>query len=77
MGTGSYTKLHDSVYISLQSRVRTGKNSNAVPRAEHGKERESSWLLLFGGWVKLATLSLLPKQWDNFNRQSGILLKCI
>lgn len=30
---------------------------------------QGSWLLLFGGWIKLAAPSLLPKQGDNFNNQ--------
>lgn len=79
-----YRKLHNPVYTSgksNQSRVTTGKNSNAAacPKSLQGRawQGESSWLLLFGGWIKLATPSLLPKQGDNSNRQSGILLKCI
>lgn len=80
MGTGSSTIQFAAKARAISPEKNRGKfQFQCYLKSLQGRawQGHRSWLLLFGGWIKLAAPSLLPKQGDNFNRQSGILLKCI
>lgn len=78
MSTGSST-IHFAPKVRAISPEKNREKFQCCLKSLQGRawQGERSRLLLFGGWIKLATLSLLPKQGDKFNRQSGIVLKCI